>query len=335
MAPTLDELMALESRPPEQLLASRKATRLVTIEEHCATPFTVPVTSTTWSQFLPEYLAGVKDRPGDVEKRLQFMDLNQPGAQAFTDAAQGVEYWQKVNQFIYENYMQKHPRRFFAFAALPTQDGKAAAAELERCVKEYGVVGAMVNGYAATSNPEVGLYLDDPQFDALWEVAERLEKPIFIHPRTPLLSNIRTLADIPIMHGAPYGFGRETVEHAIGILYTGVFDRFPKLKIVLGHMGEGLSWVLPRTDSTFRLYTAGWLPSRSFITQCNIILTMMIEARGPMKRTFLEYFQDNFIVCTSGMPRTSALVNLMAETSVNHIMFSVDYPYESIAELRN
>ncbi|KAN0116694.1 putative metal-dependent hydrolase [Hyaloscypha variabilis] len=317
--------MALESRPPERLLEGCKAARLVTIEEHCATPFTVPVTSATWSQFLPEYLAGVKDRLGDVDKRLQIMDLNkieaqiislnQPGAQAFTDAAQGVEYCQKVNQFIYENYVQKHPKRFFAFAALPTQDGKAAAVELERCVMEYGVVGAMVNGYTATSKLDEGLYLDDPQFDMLWEVAERLEKPIFIHPRTPLLSNIRTLADIPIMHGAPYGFGRETVEHVIRIMYTGVFDRFPKLKFVLGHMGEGLSWVLPRTDSTFRLYTA--------------------EARGPMKRTFLEYFQDNFIICTSGMPRTSALVNLMAETTVKHIMFSVDYPYESIAEMRN
>ncbi|PMD29648.1 putative metal-dependent hydrolase [Hyaloscypha variabilis F] len=317
--------MALESRPPERLLEGRKTAWLVTIEEHCATPFAVPVTSTTWSQFLPKYLAGVKDRLGDVDKRLQIMDLNkieaqiislnQPGAQAFTDAAQGVEYCLKVNEFIYENYVQKHPKRFFAFAALPTQDGKAAAVELERCVMEYGVVGAMVNGYTATSKFEEGLYLDDPQFDALWEVAERLEKPIFIHPRTPLLSNIRTLADIPIMHGAPYWFGRETVEHVIRIMYTGVFDRFPKLKFVLGHMGEGLSCVLPRTDSTFRLYTA--------------------EARGPMKRTFLEYFQDNFIICTSGMPRTSALVNLMAEITVKHIMFSVDYPYESIAEMRN
>jgi predicted TIM-barrel fold metal-dependent hydrolase len=290
MAPTLDELMALESRPPERLHAGRKTTRLVTIEEHCATPFVVPVTSATWSQFLPEYLAGVKVRLGDVDKRLEIMDingiaaqiisLNQPGAQAFTDISQAVEYCQKVNHFIYENYVQKHPTRFFAFAALPTQDGNAAAVELERCVKEYGVVGAMVNGYTVTSNYKEGLYLDDPQFDALWDIAERLDKPIFLHPRTPLLSNIQPLADIPIMHGAPYGFGRETVEHAIRIMYHGVFDRFPNLKIVLGHMGEGLSWVLPRTDSTFRLYTTGTEPTVKSTMQRNIILTSDHVDRG-------------------------------------------------------
>ncbi|KAH8812919.1 metal-dependent hydrolase [Xylogone sp. PMI_703] len=322
---TLDDLMALEARPLTRLHQSRKTARLVTIEEHCATPFPVPLTSATWSQFLPDYLAGVKERLGNVEKRLHIMDLNgiaaqiislnQPGAQAFTDVEQQVQYCQKVNQFIYDEYVRKHPGRFFAFAALPTADGPAAATELERCVREYGVVGAMVNGYCQTADPTRGLYLDDPQFDALWEVAERLEKPVFIHPRTPLESNIRTLEDIPIMHGAPYGFGRETVEHCIRLMYRGVFDRFPGLKIAVGHMGEGLSWVLPRTDSTFRLYTA--------------------ESRGPMKRTFMEYFQDNFIVCTSGMPRTSALLNLMGETTVKHIMFSVDYPYESIAELRD
>ncbi|RFU27320.1 hypothetical protein B7463_g9025, partial [Scytalidium lignicola] len=265
--PTLDELMALEARPKERLFQNRKITRLVTIEEHCATPFPVPVTSVTWSQFLPEYLSGVKERLGNVEQRIKIMDLNgieaqiislnQPGAQAFTDVAQAVEYCQKVNQFIYEQYVQKYPKRFFAFAALPTQNGAATAAELERCVKEYGVVGAIVNGYSQTTNPEKGLYLDDAQFDALWEVAERLQKPIFIHPRTPLPSNIRTLEDIPIMHGAPYGFGRETVEHCIRLMYTGVLDRFPRLKIATGHMGEGLSWILPRTDSTFRLYTPG------------------------------------------------------------------------------
>ncbi|KAH8892186.1 metal-dependent hydrolase [Thozetella sp. PMI_491] len=245
----------------------------------------------------------------------QIISLNQPTAQAFTDVEQATEFCQKANQFVYDNYVTKYPGRFFAFATLPTQSGKAAAAELERCVKDYdGFVGAMINGFTATTDPEVGLYLDHPQFDALWEVAERLQKPIFIHPRVPLPSNIRVLDDIPTLHGAPYGFARETVEHIFRIMYTGVFDRFPGLKICLGHMGEGLSWILPRTDTTFRMYSD--------------------EARGPKKHSFLHYFQENIITNTSGMPRTSALMNLMAEAKVSNIMFSVDYPYESIAEMR-
>ena len=267
MAPTFAELMALEGRPKEPLSLHRSTTRLVTIEEHCATPIPVPSTSATFNQFLPDYLSALKERLGNVDKRINMMDLNhieaqiislnQPGAQAFTDAAKCLEYCRKANQFIYDNYVAKHPKRFFAFAVLPTQSGAAAAAELERCVREYGVVGAMVNGFAQTTDPGEGLYLDDPQFDALWEVAQRLEKPIFIHPRMPLAANIKTLGDMPVFHGAPYGFGRETVEHCLRLMYSGVFDRFPGVRIVLGHMGEGLSWILPRTDSTFRLYGAG------------------------------------------------------------------------------
>ena len=267
MSPSFDDLMTTEGRPPERLFQSRKSARLVTIEEHCATPYPVPQSSPTWSLFLPEYLSALKERLGNVEKRVKIMDLNgieaqiislnQPGAQGFTDTASCVEYCRQVNQFIFENYVQKYPKKFFAFAALPTQNGAAAAAELEFCVGKFGVVGAMVNGYCQTTDADTGLYLDDKQYDALWEVAERLEKPIFLHPRPPLPSNIRTLHDIPIMHGAPYGFGRETVEHCIRLMYTGVFDRFPRLKIAVGHMGEGLSWTLPRTDSTFRLYTSG------------------------------------------------------------------------------
>jgi predicted TIM-barrel fold metal-dependent hydrolase len=264
----MNELLALERRPKELLRPCRRTAKLIAIEEHCATPIPVPTISSTFNQFLSEYMSGLRQRLGDVAYRIEVMDrngiaaqiisLNQPGAQGFTNLEQCVEYCQKVNRFIHEEYVAKYPGRFFAFAVLPTQEGSAAAAELERCVREYGAVGAMINGFTnAPGNTTGGLYLDDPQFNALWEVAERLEKPIFLHPRIPLAQNIQVLHDIPIFHGAPYGFGRETVEHCLRLMYAGVLDRFPGLKIALGHMGEGLSWILPRTDSTFRLYTAG------------------------------------------------------------------------------
>jgi predicted TIM-barrel fold metal-dependent hydrolase len=262
--------LSLEGRPEnifKPVKQDRKNARLICLEEHAVTPFPVPATSVTFETFNKAFGEGLKHRLGDIDLRLKIMDannigaqiisLNQPTAQLFVDLDAAKAFCQKANQFVYENYVVKHPGRFFAFATLPTQSGAAAAQELQRCVKEYGFVGAMINGFTNTEDPEKGQYLDDPQYDALWEVAQRLQKPIFIHPRVPLASNIRVLNDIPTLHGAPYGFSRETVEHILRMMYTGVFDRFPQLKICLGHMGEGLSWILPRTDTTFRMYTAG------------------------------------------------------------------------------
>lgn len=252
------------------LLGHRQLARLVTIEEHSITPFPIPAISTTLGTFKPSYLAQLKTRLGDVDLRLRIMDanmigaqvisLNQPTAQAFVNLEDSIAFCRQANDFVYDNYCRKHPTRFFAFATLPTQNGSAAAEELERCVEKYGFVGALINGFTNVEEAGVGLYLDDVQFDTLWRVAERLQAPIFVHPRVPLLSNLKVLEDMPIFHGAPYGFGRETVEHVLRLMYSGVFDRFPQLKICLGHMGEGLSWILPRTDSTFRLYTAGKKP---------------------------------------------------------------------------
>ena len=265
--------LALEGRSPSDFQPTnsiRKAARLITLEEHAVTPLPVPSTSITFETFSPKFLAGLKERLGDIGLRLKIMDankigaqiisLNQPTAQAFVELKDSIEFCERANDFVYKNYCKKYPERFFAFATLPTQNGDAAAEELERCVKEYGFVGAMINGFTATEDPTRGLYLDDKQFDALWEVSQRLQKPIFIHPRVPLLSNLKVLEDIPALHGAPYGFARETVEHVLRIMYSGVFDRFPRLKICLGHMGEGLSWILPRTDTTFRMYSPGETP---------------------------------------------------------------------------
>ncbi|KAF9884701.1 hypothetical protein FE257_001330 [Aspergillus nanangensis] len=290
--------ITLEGRPPtlfKPTNLNRKQTKLITLEEHAVTPFPIPGPSSTFSLFNASFLSGLQDRLGNLALRLQIMDannigaqiisLNQPTAQAFTNLQDSIQFCQQANRYIFETYCTPHPDRFFGFATLPTQDGHAAAVELERCVTEYGFVGAMVNGFTATDDPDQGLYLDDPQFDALWEVAQRMQKPIFIHPRVPLESNMRVLKDMPALHGAPYGFARETVEHVLRLMYSGVFDRFPSLK-------------------------------------------------GPKKKLFQQYFQDNIVCNTSGMPRTSALINLLAETKVENVMFSVDYPYESIAEMR-
>ena len=251
----------------DDLLRPRKLSPLIALEEHISVPYDVPATSKTWTLFEPKFMEDLKARLGDVDLRLKIMDyhniaaqimsLTQPTTQSFSDAAQAAAFAKKSNEFLYQNYVVKHPKRFFGFAALPTQDGKLAAQELERCIKEYGFVGAMINGWTATDDPEVGKYLDSPDMEPLWDVAEKYETPIFLHPRSPVLSSMRNLDDYPALAGPTYGFGRETVEHCLRLMCSGLFDRHPKLKIVLGHMGEGLSWILPRTDARLRLYKQG------------------------------------------------------------------------------
>jgi gamma-resorcylate decarboxylase len=317
----------LEAHHPSQNPSTtgfRKTAKLICLEEHAVSPFKVPTTSSTHTIFQPEYINGVRERLSDIEHRLKVMDannigaqiisMNQPTAQAFTALHEQLEWCRKSNNFVYEYYCKAHPRRFFAFASLPTHSGEESAKELARCVTQYGFVGAIINGFTDTPSPNLPFYLDNPMYEPLWEVAASLAKPIFIHPRVPLSSNMQVLHDIPILHGAPYGFARETAEHVMRLMYTGLFERHPTLKILLGHMGESLSFTLPRTDSTFRLYT----PS----------------AQGPKKHDFMHYFQNNILVNTSGTPRTSCLMQVLAETRSENVMFAVDYPYESVKEMR-
>ncbi len=251
---TDENTLAMEGRPVADfrpIVAPRREARLVTLEEHAISPFPTPASSTTFNTFKNAYLSSVKFRLGDIDTRLKIMNannigaqiilLNQPTAQAFIQVEEAVDFCRKANQFVYENYCQKYPDRFFAFATLPTQQGKAAVEELDRCVNEYKFVGAMINGFTNTANPTKGLYLDDPQFNALWTVTEKLQKLIFIHPRVALTSSIKVLEDKPIFHRAPYGFAREIVEHMLRLMHSGVFNRFPKLKVCLDHMVEKLS----------------------------------------------------------------------------------------------
>ena len=204
----------LESHHPSQSPSTSKfgkTARLICLEEHAVSPFPVPSTSSTFGLFKPSYINGVKDRLGDIAHRVKVMDehnigaqmisMNQPTAQAFTNLEDQVAWCQKSNDFVFENYCQKYPQRFFAFATLPTLNGTEAAKELERCVMKFGFVGAMINGFNNTTDSTKGVYLDELQFDALWRVAQELQKPIFIHPRVPLASNMKVLGDKPVLHG--------------------------------------------------------------------------------------------------------------------------------------
>jgi 2,3-dihydroxybenzoate decarboxylase len=225
-----------------------------------------------------------------------------PGVQGETDVAQAIAAAQRNNDYL-AGRIAKHPTRFAGFAAVAMQDAKAAADELERAVAELGFKGALVNGHTH------GTYYDAPEYDVFWERLQDLDVPFYLHPPAGLPSIPPVLQGHPELHGATWGWGFETGSHALRILFSGVFDRFPKLKIILGHMGEGLPYLRWRFDSRFAAYPFG----------------------VKLQRKPSEYIGTNIVITTSGVCSHPALLGAIGEMGAEAVMFSVDYPYESTA----
>jgi predicted TIM-barrel fold metal-dependent hydrolase len=210
-----------------------------------------------------------------------------------------VDIGRRVNDRLGEA-CAKYPKRFAAFAALPTAAPEAAAKELERCVKA-GFKGAMIHGL---SNGE---FLDDPKFDPIWATAERLGVPIYLHPSVPdpTVAKIyyeRYLEDFPMVIRAAWGFTVETATIAIRLVLGRVFERHQALQIVLGHFGETLPFVLWRIDQA-------------------------LKRPGAKPLDFRRVFSSNFHVTTSGNFSNPALLCTMMEIGIDRIMFAIDFPF--------
>jgi predicted TIM-barrel fold metal-dependent hydrolase len=206
--------------------------------------------------------------------------------------------------------VRKRPGRFAAFAALPMQDPEAATAELTRCVKDLGMVGALVNGFSNIGSPDNVTYYDLPQYRPFWAEAAKLGAPFYLHPRNPLPDAAQIYEGHPWLLGPTWGFGQETAVHALRLMASGLFDVHPELQIVLGHMGEGLPYSIWRADNR-----NAWMEE---------------PPAYPAKRPLGDYFRCNFHLTTSGNFRTPALVDAMTEIGADRIMFSADWPFENI-----
>jgi predicted TIM-barrel fold metal-dependent hydrolase len=194
-----------------------------------------------------------------------------------------------------------HPDRFAAFAALPTPDPKAAADELERTVTQLGFKGAMVHGLTN------GVFFDDKRFWPIFERAQALDVPLYVHPAVPHSAVVEAyyrdyLADFPTLQTAAWGFTVETATQGIRLVLSGVFDAYPDVKIILGHMGEGLPFLLWRIDHA-------------------------LSRPGNRSVSFREQFSQHFYISTSGNFSTPALLCSMMELGVDRILFSVDWPF--------
>lgn len=224
-----------------------------------------------------------------------------PGVQVEKDVNIAIKRSKESNNFLAER-IQQHPDRFGGFAMLPMQDPLAALQELERCVKELGFKGALVNGHTN------GVYYDAPQYDVFWAKLEELDVPLYLHPFNSY-DEPYFYKDHPEIAGATWGWGVETATHALRILFAGVFDRFPNVTLILGHMGEGLPFQRWRFDSRFAVYPHG----------------------VKLNKAPSAYIGTNIVITTSGVCSEPTLKGAIGELGAEAVLFSVDYPYESTA----
>lgn len=230
---------------------------------------------------------------------MQVLALSSPGLQGVDGAERAIALAKTTNDHQAE-IIRKYPRRFAGFAALPTQDGKAAADELERSIKQLGFCGAMIHG---TTNWR---YLDGPEYSVLWESALALKVPIYLHVTDPSPS-VRTMYDgHPELAGATWAWGVETATHALRIIGAGVFDDFPGAILILGHLGESLPYLIGRIDE-------GYGPG---------------PARGrKLKKKMSDYIRENVLVTTSGLYRPEALVCAVQAMGADRVLYADDYPF--------
>ena len=253
-----------------------------------------------------EYRLREMDKNG---MEMMILSLNAPAIQAITDKKRANELAIKANDFLAEQ-VAKRPDRFQGFAALPMQDPDMATKELIRCMKDLGFKGSLVNGFSQVDQPENLVYYDAPQYAAFWQTCEQLDAPFYLHPRNPIPSWSQIYADHPWLMGPTWAFGQETAVHALRLMASGLFDKHPHLKIILGHLGEGLPYSIWRVD-----HRNGWVKE---------------EKAYPAKKKLGDYFQDNFYLTTSGNFRTQTLIDAMLEVGSDRILFSTDWPFENI-----
>ena len=240
---------------------------------------------------------------------VQVLSLNSPGVEQL-DPEEARKVAKETNDFL-ADAVKSHLQRFAGFATLPTADPKAAALELERTVRDYQFRGAIINGHVK------GRYLDNKFFWPILERAEALEVPIYLHPTQPPQAVIDASysgfdpAVTNMLIGAGWGWHIETAIHVICMILGGVFDQYPRLQIIIGHLGETLPFMLQRMDRIMNIETT------------------------KLKRPASAYLRENIHYTFSGFNYTSVFLNLLLEVGVDRIMFSVDHPYASMAQGRD
>ena len=291
--------------------------RIVTLEEHVTFP---QLTAKIPADKLPPH--GISQSPfvqrvskllAEVDgERLQSMDSNGisvqvlsvvgPGADLL-DPTEGPRFALEYNNMLAAE-IAKHPARFKAFAHLPISNPGAAADELERTAENYGFCGAMINGLTN------GEFLDDEKYAPLLARAEKLQLPLYLHPGLPpkavadaYYSGLPKLAGT-VLSVSGWGWHSETAIHILRLIVSGTLDKFPGLKLIIGHMGEMLPMMMARCDEKFGT-----------------------EKAGINQRSVSKTLHDQVYITTSGIFTKPPLQAAIDTFGIDNILFSVDYPF--------
>jgi predicted TIM-barrel fold metal-dependent hydrolase len=234
---------------------------------------------------------------------MQVISHVEPAAQSF-DPVDGVRLARDANDMLYRA-IQSHPTRFAGLAALPSSDPAASAVELQRAVRQLGFKGAILHGLTH------GAFPDEKPFWPILETAHRLDVPIYVHPATPHPAVIEAYyKGFPAMVRVGHGFTAEAAAIATRLILSDVFDIFPRLQIILGHLGEALPFLLPRIDG-------------------------FVSPQMKKPRTFADTLRNNFYFTTSGKFSHSALQCTIEAIGIERLMFAVDWPFRSNADGRD
>lgn len=236
------------------------------------------------------------------------LSLVGPGIQAIPNPGQAIEVARRANDHLAE-HIAKTPKRLKGFAALALQDPYGAAQELTRCIKDLGFCGALVNGFTQSGDAGSITFYDLPQYRDFWATVQQLNVPFYLHPRSALPADQPAYQGHPWLTGSIWGFTAETSIHALRLMGSGLFDDFPKLKVILGHLGEGLPCSIWRIDNR---------------------ISRTLGDRPKAKRPIGQYLRENFYITTSGNFRTQTLSEVMLEVGTDRILYSVDYPFEDM-----
>jgi predicted TIM-barrel fold metal-dependent hydrolase len=289
--------------------------KTIALEEH----FTIPkyvdaVKHFSFCEHQNAYMSAIARKQADLgDGRLADMDAGGIDLQVLSlsgilldklGPAEATEVVRDAND-IAATAVSANPSRFAAFAALGVKEPGEAANELRRAVNDLGFCGGIINGTSG------GLFLDDPRFAPIFEAAQDLKVPIYLHPAPPP----QAVQDA-YYSGLPQGFGQmlsiagwgwhvETGLHVLRLIVSGLFDRLPDLQIIIGHMGENLPFSLARADS------------------------VLSRATHPLARPLSEYFHSNFYVTTSGYFTIPPFQCALDVVGIDRLMFSVDYPFSA------
>lgn len=269
------------------------------------------------------YLADPSDRPVQVRRKLldldderiadmdatgisrQLVSLTAPGVQVL-DAETAVSIAANANDQLAEA-VQRHSDRYFGLAAMAPQDPPAAAKEIERGIKSLGFKGVILNSHTH------GEYFDDHKFWEIFEACEQLDVPIYLHPTTPSRNMIGPLLESGL-DGAIYGFAVETGMHLLRIILSGAFDRFPRLKIVVGHLGEALPFWLFRLD----------------FMHAAMVRAKRYESVKAIAKRPSDYLKENVWITSSGMAWEPAIMFVRSVIGADRVMYAMDYPYQFV-----